>query len=45
MTIEPNARAEIERRLETIRREEGITYLLAIESGSRAWGFPSPNSD
>lgn len=45
MTIEPSARAEIERRLETIRREEGITYLLAIESGSRAWGFPSPNSD
>jgi len=45
MTIEPNARAEIERRLETIRREEGITYLLAVESGSRAWGFPSPNSD
>ena len=45
MTIEASARAEIARRLETIRREEGITYLLAIESGSRAWGFPSPNSD
>ncbi len=45
MTIEASARAEIERRLEAIRREEGITYLLAIESGSRAWGFPSPNSD
>lgn len=45
MTIEPEARAEIERRLESIRREEGITYVLAVESGSRAWGFPSPNSD
>lgn len=33
------------RRLEQIRREEGIGYLLAIESGSRAWGFPSPDSD
>lgn len=45
MAIEESARAEIERRLEGIRREEGVTYLLAIESGSRAWGFPSPNSD
>ena len=45
MAIKPGPRAEIERRLEQIRREEGITYLLAIESGSRAWGFPSPNSD
>ena len=45
MTIYAGARAEIERRLKAIRREEGITYLLAIESGSRAWGFPSPNSD
>tara|TARA_B100000678_G_scaffold148779_1_gene124130 strand:+ start:124 stop:909 length:786 start_codon:yes stop_codon:yes gene_type:complete len=45
VAIEASARAEIERRLENIRREEGITYLLAVESGSRAWGFPSPNSD
>lgn len=45
MTIDAVARAEVERRLETIRREEDINYLLAIESGSRAWGFPSPNSD
>lgn len=45
MVIEASARAEIERRLEAIRQEDGIRYLLAIESGSRAWGFPSPNSD
>ena len=45
MAIESGPRARIERRLEHIRREEGITYMLAIESGSRAWGFPSPDSD
>lgn len=28
-----------------IEREEGVRILLAIESGSRAWGFPSPDSD
>ena len=25
--------------------EENITVLLAVESGSRAWSFPSPDSD
>ena len=28
-----------------IEREEGVRVLLAVESGSRAWGFPSPDSD
>ncbi|MES2316081.1 MAG: nucleotidyltransferase domain-containing protein [Pseudomonadota bacterium] len=32
-------------RLATTEREEGVRILLAIESGSRAWGFHSPNSD
>ena len=45
MPIEVDARAEIGRRLSRVREEEGLEYLLAIESGSRAWGFPSPNSD
>jgi predicted nucleotidyltransferase len=43
--IAPEARAEIERRLHTIAEEEGIRILMAVESGSRAWGFPSPDSD
>lgn len=28
-----------------IEREEGVTVLLAVESGSRAWGFASQDSD
>ncbi|WP_262689840.1 nucleotidyltransferase domain-containing protein [Kordiimonas aestuarii] len=32
-------------RLEMIEREERVHILFAIESGSRAWGFPSPDSD
>lgn len=46
MTAIPDPiRCEIEHRLETIERNEGVRYLLAIESGSRAWGFASPDSD
>lgn len=32
-------------RLARTEREEGVRIVLAIESGSRAWGFASPNSD
>jgi predicted nucleotidyltransferase len=28
-----------------IEQVQNITILLAVESGSRAWGFPSPDSD
>ncbi|HWU01364.1 MAG TPA: nucleotidyltransferase domain-containing protein [Novosphingobium sp.] len=38
-------RADIEQRLAAIEAGEGVHYLLAVESGSRAWGFPSPDSD
>jgi predicted nucleotidyltransferase len=38
-------RAEISRRLAKVEAEEGVRILLAVESGSRAWGFPSPDSD
>lgn len=36
---------EIIERLERIEREESVRILFACESGSRAWGFPSENSD
>lgn len=39
------ALAEIDQRLATIRAEFDVHIPLAIESGSRAWGFPSPDSD
>jgi predicted nucleotidyltransferase len=43
--IPPLIRAEIETRLHALSIEEDVRILLAIESGSRAWGFPSPDSD
>lgn len=38
-------KAEAAMRLGRIEAEEGVTILIAVESGSRAWGFPSPDSD
>lgn len=35
----------IKEKLSEIENEYGIRILYACESGSRAWGFPSPNSD
>ena len=43
--IEPRIRRRIDNRLEEIERSESVRILLAVESGSRAWGFPSPDSD
>ncbi|MDQ0248772.1 putative nucleotidyltransferase [Sphingomonas kyeonggiensis] len=43
--IAPAVRQEIETRLDAIEATHGVRLLLAIESGSRAWGFPSPDSD
>jgi uncharacterized protein len=43
--IPADVRAEIEKRLATIQAEEDVQILMAVESGSRAWGFPSPDSD
>lgn len=36
---------DIARRLDAVEHEHGVRVLFAVESGSRAWGFPSPNSD
>lgn len=43
--IDPVVRREIEQRLDAVEASEGVRLLMAIESGSRAWGFPSPDSD
>ena len=38
-------RKEISDKLDEIEEKEGVRILHAIESGSRAWGFASPDSD
>jgi len=43
--IPPIVRTEILRRISAAEQEHGVRVLLAVESGSRAWGFESPNSD
>lgn len=37
--------AEIKEKLDEIERTENVRILHAVESGSRAWGFASPDSD
>ena len=36
---------EVQIRLDAIERGQRCRILFAVESGSRAWGFPSPDSD
>jgi len=43
--IEAPVREEILSRLARAENEHDVRILLAVESGSRAWGFASPNSD
>lgn len=43
--IDEARRQEILAELDRVERERGVRTLLAIESGSRAWGFPSADSD
>ena len=37
--------AQIDAMLDSVVAEHDVFLPLAIESGSRAWGFPSPDSD
>jgi hypothetical protein len=45
LAIDEQIRLEIDGRLAAIEKGEGVRLLLAVESGSRAWRFPSPDSD
>ncbi len=40
-----NILTQIQTKLEDIEKEHNVKILLAIESGSRAWGFESKDSD
>ena len=43
--VSPQMRRRIEDKLARLSDNEGIRILYAAESGSRAWGFGSPDSD
>lgn len=43
--FDPAIVSAIDARLRAVADKHHATVLLAIESGSRAWGFPSPDSD
>lgn len=43
--IAPAIRAEIMDKLAAVEAQEGVRILFACESGSRGWGFASPDSD
>lgn len=43
--IPENIRIEILARIRNAEIEHNVKVLYAVESGSRAWGFASPNSD
>ncbi len=43
--IDQDVREDILLRIKKAEEEHNIKVLYAIESGSRAWGFASPNSD
>jgi predicted nucleotidyltransferase len=43
--IDKKIRKDILNRLHQTEKEHNVRVLFAVESGSRAWGFASPNSD
>lgn len=44
-SMDPAVVGSIDGELDRVEREHRVSIRLAIESGSRAWGFPSPDSD
>lgn len=44
-SISDRIRDQIMTQLDKIQQTERVNIIFAIESGSRAWGFPSPDSD
>lgn len=44
-SVDPAIRAEILQRLAAIESKQDVRILYACESGSRGWGFASPDSD
>ena len=43
--IDAGIRAEVLTKLDELAAKHQVTIISAIESGSRSWGFPSPDSD
>jgi predicted nucleotidyltransferase len=43
--VSPAVRKDVEAQLMAIESEHGVRVLYACESGSRGWGFASPDSD
>ena len=43
--IDPAVASRIEAELKAVERDHAVRILVAVESGSRAWGFPSVDSD
>ncbi|MFJ3407920.1 DNA polymerase beta superfamily protein [Promicromonospora sp. NPDC090134] len=44
-SMDPDVVRAVDARLDRVEHEYDVRVLWAIESGSRAWGFPSPDSD
>jgi predicted nucleotidyltransferase len=44
-SMDPDVVRAVDARLDRVEEEHGVSVVWAIESGSRAWGFPSPDSD
>ncbi len=45
MAIDPNINKTIQQKLDEIEKKENVKILHCVESGSRSWGFASPDSD